>query len=336
LIDCCFADATLNVPVSYLQDFKKAIGDKQGDLGKVWMISGYRDRAASPEKIAQSAYNKLVGKDWQRVQIGKFLGAEVFAVFSVAEPPVLIFIYPDRDRMNQATKFYDAWLRLFCYYSKINWSYREARQCSRGLQSSLGGINQTIQAINRSDFDAIALKKNIKKSADYIVQLSQLEIIRQAIETNIINYRHCLERIQSRAEKIDATDLKFLQEFTTTATEKYQAQIIRDCESFQSGLAVVRSLRETIAALASLEQAERDRHLENLIASVGIGVGTASAAASSAANFAEEIATTSPLNQVPLPQPWRNFSTAFSISLVVGFLCSAIAWRILACWRPKK
>jgi len=94
--------------VSCFASLKTIADEKQGDLGKIWMISGYRDLHSNQKQIdiAQAAYKALMDKEWKSVKLGKFLGADIFdawqtpqywkSITDADKNPVLIIIYPQK------------------------------------------------------------------------------------------------------------------------------------------------------------------------------------------------------------------------------------------------
>ncbi len=93
MLDCCFEDEDSDQPLESFSELKKVIGEKQGDLGKVWMISGYfdsreidcmagilflREYFTEEIDIAKVAYKNLMGKESQRIKIVKFMEADIF------------------------------------------------------------------------------------------------------------------------------------------------------------------------------------------------------------------------------------------------------------------
>jgi hypothetical protein len=230
----------------------KTIGDeKQGDLGKIWMISGYRDLHSNqqPIDIAKAAYEALMGKEWKSVKSGKFLGGDIFEAWQTPQywksltdaekNPVLIIIYPNDDIMDKARKFYDDWLRLLCYRNKILWAYSQCRKHAETLQKRLSLLNDTILLVRESQLNLSELKEKLKLCADYAIQLEQLEILKQSIQINLPSYQTWFDFIADRSSKIGDTQLDFLSNFITIFEKQYLPQIIKDKANFKSGLSIL-------------------------------------------------------------------------------------------------
>lgn len=367
LVDCYVNDKITPQTVNWFAQLKKQAAGTTGDLGKTWMISGWvpKDSEAEPTTIASEAYQALTGREWKHVKMGKFLGADVFEVgtspdlwqsLGDTDPfncPVLIVLYPDLATMDKIVKFYDDWLRLFCYRQKILWAYREARQHAEFLRGKLSSFNEAIASINESKTDLqkmqAILENNLASFANYVIRLSQLEILSQAIATNLHNYQLYLNQIAEKSQKVGETNLRFLEEFSKIAKGQYQPQLEKDRASFKPGVAVLENLSNTVRGLVEIQQAEiqvrlisRDRSLQEAVAIAGVGVGGASAAASAISPFIDTIAHP-PASEQTTPPPtyisaWVNFGAAFSISIVIGALLSAFTWLVVRlAWphRPK-
>ncbi len=365
LVDCYVNDKITPQTVNWFAQLKKQAAGTTGDLGKTWMISGWlpKDSEAEPATIAAEAYQALTGREWKHVKTGKFLGADVFEVgvspdswqsLDDTDPyncPVLIVLYPDLASMDKIVKFYDDWLRLFCYRQKILWAYRESRRYAEFLREKLSGVNEAIASINQSKTDLGKLQEilenNLAIFANYAIALSQLEILSQAIATNLHNYQLYLNQIAEKSKKTGETNLRFLEEFSKITKGQYQPQIEKDRASFKPGVAVLENLSDTVRGLVEIQQAEldghleaRDRSLQEAVAIVGVGVGGASAAASAISPFIETIARYPDSEQTTAPptyiSAWVNFAAAFGISIVIGVVLSAFTWLVVRLAWPRR
>lgn len=336
LLDCDFDDKNSVFSVDCFQEFKNIFADKKGDLGKIWMISGYRDSSSTPEDIAKAAYKSLMGKEWQpgNVKFGNFMGADIFEISQLSpsdywkciddspedKSPVLIIIYPTADTMDKARYFYDYWLNLLCHRQKILWAYRDSRKYSKELQKQLSLINSTIKIINQSKLDLSTLKTNIAIFSNYVIQLEQLEILNQAIKVNLHNYQSWLNHITTRASQLGETKLNFLEEFSDVVTKQYQKQIEEDYNIFKPGLSVLESLRDTISQIIEIDQAESDRQFQQNVEVVGFGLATAAIAATAISPFVPNIIKTEPNENLPAVEGGINFLATTLFSILVGIL----------------
>jgi hypothetical protein len=326
--------------VSCFASLKRIADEKQGDLGKIWMISGYRDLLSNqqPIDIAQAAYQVLMGKEWKPGNLGKgkFLGADIFdawqspqywkSITDADKSPVLIIIYPNYDIMNEARKFYNDWLRLLCYRNKILWAYSQCRKNAETLQKRLSLLNDTILLVRESQLNLSELKEKLKVCTDYAIQLEQLEILKQSIEINLQNYQKFLEAIADCSREIGETQLEFLSDFTTIFEDKYLEQIIKDKAKFESGLRILENLTNGIRTLVEIERAERDRAFQAIVGIVGVGLGSGGIVASAAANYVTEIKTTPYLGNIV--HEWSNLNVVLTFSFLSGLSLTLLIWFI--------
>ncbi|AMW29845.1 hypothetical protein [Arthrospira platensis] len=120
------------------------------------------------------------------------------------------------------------------------------------------------------------------------------------------------------------------------AEQKYERQVKTDYESLSPGMILLENLIKTIEGIVEINQAKREDRLERAIAAASIGVGTASAAASSIANYSEgiltEIASFVPLRnktEAPTIHPVSTASFAFIASCLIGAFWGVLTWWIL-------
>lgn len=342
--------------------FRAKIGEVQGNLGKTWIIAAYRDSSSElePEKIAAKAYRDLTGAEWQNPQKGFFMGASIWEVWqkpnrwqnlSLEFGRVLIIIFPDRETIAKMEIFYDRWIWLFYYSSKILWAYSTTPTITKSLakedifprfeaiaSSKISGLD-----LNLSDEDLkqlkIALQKNMVTLAKQAEWLRDLTWPRQDLIVSLHNYRQRFDALKKSATELGETSLPFMEEFATIAQEKYQAQIEQDYVSLSEGLRLREKYIDTIRGIVEISQAESDRQreelektrqlrLERLIAAAGFGVGIGGIFASSSGYLTadEKIETPIPFSSITLQL--HPFAIALVLSLVSGLLAAQLAvWR---------
>ena len=349
LFDCYVDDKVTPQPLSCLQKLKSLAEYKNGNIGKTWMISGCLSPSIDAEAIAKEAYQQLTSKEWQNAKQGKFLGATVFEVWqppqkwqNVAEENyhVLVFIYQNLQLMQKTTSFYKLWLQLFCYRNKIIWAYGESQKYKLQLESLLLHIRDIISNIeNISLTDRFQeIQKILVRCPNlfskYVTQLSYLEMLEKTIYINLGNYQQCLNDILDKAKefakqdmRMEATDIKFLENFSQIAEQKYQVQISKDYASLSNGTKLLENLVNTIAGMVEIERIERDRtftkNLTNTIAIASIGVATSS--------------VTATIVSKKIPQSSDNISTTTALvwSIASGVIPVAIALIVLRIIRRK-
>lgn len=362
LLDCSVDDKSKPYSIERYKDIKKIADEKHGNLGKNWVISGYLPSESDEQLklLVKEICELLIPEDCQlNSQWGKFMDGLVFETkpLSLTKQKIgeenygLIILYRDKSNMEKANNFYRDWMQMFCFRNKIIWAYDNAQQLKKVLERKFLRIEEEIPEIkfiapeaSLSSRNLEHLKRGLKKSRHtlyaYATGLSSLEVQLQTLETNLQNYQDCLKIISNKAREAGETDLKFLRIFSNTAINKYKTQIKSDIASLSPGLRMLENLTDTIRGIVEVEQAESDRRLENLIAAAGVGVGTASAAASSIANFVKEIREpqiiqkpAEPLTPPPPPSPWSNFWFAFFFSILIGAAFGIGTWLLLAFFR---
>ena len=356
------ADKMTPQPVSCFQKPLKPLLDKKtGNLGKTCILYGYLPPGEDAATVATEIYKEFMGIEpplsWQSQQPhqgnankGMFLGGEIFAAW---EPPrnwetlpeyrgLYIILYPNPEPTLQvlqaASKLYDIWLQLFWFQNKIIWAYDNSRQLKIKLEADFISIRETFAAIQQIDtengnLDLGSLQKLVKNKsktiASYAANLSLMEIQSQTLAINLHNWKICRSQLQAEAQKLGTTDLSFLDQFSLVVENQYIQQLEKDADIFKPGLQALENLINPLSSIVELTQAERDRHLEKLIAAVGIGVGSAGTVASGSASSIEKL--TEPIfTQTQYPAVAKPVYTAVCVlllSYVIGRIAGYLVWR---------
>ncbi|WP_333143551.1 hypothetical protein [Microcoleus sp. B13-B6] len=280
----------------------------------------------------------------------------------------------DEEFQQVAGNFNQYWLELFGYQNKIFWAQEQALSLKRELETGFlkirnilaeikllanhknkneDGQIQQVEDIEVENVIAIKeIKAIIKNSAgtiaDYAINLSYLKIQLTTIETQLQNHRLLIDHIETQGQPFGKTNLDGIREFNKVVENRHIKQVEQDYASLRPGLEALENLLHPIQSLVDLEEGERDRRLENWIAVIGIGMGTASIAASAIANFVEKIRQPQTIETIPpsksptpsTPQtlplsPWSNFWFAFLISIAIGSafsLLTLISLPIVRSW----
>ena len=311
-------------------------------IGETWLVWGQlpNDRQDALE-TAKNCFQRLQlpnDANWDRDLFGKgtIANATFYELWSPREANefddryhLLILLFDakgDRAAINNAIKkLFADFLRLFHYRNKIFWAYRQSRQLRQNLKQPSNLIpkivNNTLTKVNSAAIDLAQLQDSLadmlKVMVDYSANLNYLEEQRYTIEVNLDNYQKRLQQMEGYDGDVTLDPFHRFHHF---ARDKYLQQIQNDRASLTPGLTLLENSIRTIEGINQIEQTKSDRSLEKEIAAVGIGVGTASAAASSVANFAKQM----------LPQPLRNspglgFILAFTISIGIGYAFYRVA-----------
>ena len=303
LLDCSFDNFTESQPASIFATLKAEIEQKlkgkKATLGQTWMLSGYLPNSPknSPEDIAKLSYEALIpDSNWQEdlEDTGNFLGATIFELFqyrillkedsssvdhiqSIQENiHIIIAIYPNLEAAKKASNFYRDWIVLFSYRHKILWAYGQSRVLKQSIKNYYSAVEEQLENTEQKNTKQLDFSKaqetliEVQRALNhYTADLKKLDFQASTIDINLGNYKKRLEKMQKRAG--EETDLKFLNDFTTTVTEKYQLQIHKDTENLDRALKL---LNDTVAAVkiqVEIEKAKGDSNFQELITIVGVG-----------------------------------------------------------------
>jgi hypothetical protein len=320
-------------------------------LGQAWMLSGWLPEHGNqtPKELAQDCY-KVFSKDgnWQRDFQGEgtLAGGQIFQLWQpqyslntladssnplpLENTPILIAIYPNRESAQKAANFYQDWLGLFCYYSKINWAYAQSRLIKKnifGYYRKIESDRQKLPVDNRQSIgyqltDSKRSLDNIQQDIkQYSIDLLGLAFQKQVIDINLTNYQTRRELIRQR---LDAdSQLDFLNKFSDLVTKKYMVQIDKDSENMQLGFRLVEDNINAVRSRIELAKAERDRSFQEFVAVVGAGIAGVSFAPADK-NCDPIFGKTAVLCKVPV-----------LFSLLVFVIVASLTWFIRKQWKRE-
>ncbi|NJL02519.1 MAG: hypothetical protein HC910_18910 [Spirulinaceae cyanobacterium SM2_1_0] len=249
---------------------------------------------------------------------------------------LLVLLFPANcppEALKIVERLYRELLQLWHYRHKLQWVAWQARQQKQDLKQAASAIQQRVRQLPDRVLGTIDLNQlqrdltaTLTGFAAYAANLSTLEAYKYAIATNLDNYEKRLATLTEFAQTIEpdrtwfqhfqrspeGSGLELLADFGQYAREKYQPQVTADHNSASASLRLLENTIKTIEGIIQLEQAKRDRQLEQRIASVGSGVGAASVfATTGVGKFSDN--------------KWHDFWTVSVLSILVGFAC---AWLI--------
>lgn len=342
-IDCSINNQTEPQPTKAFTILKAEIEQKLnlqlGIIGKTWMLSGWlpENSSQTPEDIAKDCYSSLFKGSWQPSK-GTFLGGNIFEIshsentntlLNDDKNHVIIAIYPHRESAEYAAEFYQDWMGLFCYRSKIIWAYWQSRLIKKSLLNHYKKIEENRKITRQSN--SLHKKQNLATSyqilnnidsilQQYTIDLLNLSFQKQIIEINLANYQIRLALIQEKAGENDQLD--FLEEFSDIATKKYLPQIIKDIENMQLGLQLLEDTINATRSRIEVEKAERERNFQELVAVAGAGIATISLIQDPAKDCKD------------IFQQVRFFCNyPFSSSVMVGIIVGFVVWWLRKQWR---
>jgi len=312
-------------PVNCLADLKAELDGRLSEpsstIGQVWMVSG-QIPDFTPEKaeaIAQACCQvPELELDWNRDLRGKSefmggmlfdlwryrfkglnnaLGSDSISIFNIQQLQdnhhVIIAFYPDSRIAREASEFNFDWLRLFAYRSKIIWAYGQSQYLRKKLKDDFIAIQKSIRDFNQAQARRLNLKKLRQTLVDaqntlsnYSINLKYLNTQKRTIEVNLLNYRRRLDRIQQRLTNFQAASvLECLKQFGDDVERRYLLQVQSDYENFSPGLSLLENLINSVRGVTEIDQSERDRNFQEIIAVAGVGLAAGALAASSAEQF---------------------------------------------------
>jgi hypothetical protein len=228
---------------------------------------------------------------------------------------VLIIFYPDEAACSNGARYYNSWRDLFCCRNKIIWAYEQGKKLKQSLLKEYKKSvidNTSLPNLSQKDLSELKneLQKNIDKMSSYVQNINLLATQQHTVEVNLTNYKKILDAYFLKN--------KLLKNFSNIVEKTYKVQLEKDYLSLNPGLAVLENITTTIRGMVELEQAQRDRNLNNTVAIVGVGLATS------------QIASSIIIAQEPPPQYLPFFkTTAFWWSLATGIVASLILWSIL-------
>ena len=320
----------------------------------------------SQEELAKQNLSKEEFLDWawklNQKQRGKFLGADFFVAW---QPPqiwedlplyrgIYIILYPDPEPqlkiLDEAAHFHENWLRLFWFQNKIFWARDQGRELKQKLEENFGKMRETALEIKRinlgegkpsvSDLDLqhlqSVLKNRSKTIANYALNLSLLEIQQTTLDTNLYNYRLCLEDLEAKAKRTEETDLGVLRQFADIADRRYKTQLQKDYASLKPGLDALENLINPLNSIVDLEQAQRDRDFQANVETWGFGLAIAAVVAATFSPAVPTILKHEKSDRPPEALAVETFVVATAVSLLAGFVARFLAPLFLRIGKKRR
>jgi hypothetical protein len=182
------------------------------------------------------------------------------------------------------------------------------------------------------------LKQLLRTSLRYSQQLRNLEYAHNTIAINHTNYRTTLEQMEQLAQM----PLGGFWVFGEKEAVAFQEQIRADLNYFKQGSGLLDTAIASIRGLVEVDQAERDRRLEqqnetlqDQIQAVGVGIATGAIIASTSALI---------FQQEPMSFPWQAYHGdrphPFMFALLLSFAFAFVGWGLakwlIGCSRKRR
>ncbi len=228
---------------------------------------------------------------------------------------------------------------LFFYERKIHQNYLDSREEYKRANRDIKTIEETIRTFppniatnvppDLSEDELRSLKQEIKNLLDLSLRYSQrmrsLVTFENTIAINRQNYLNTLTRMEIKSQ----SDLTGWRDKANQIFGMFQGQIKADLVYLQQGERLLDTAINTIRGLVEIDQAERDRTLENRIQIAGWGIAAGAIVASTSALIFQE----------PMTYPWQEqhgdrlhpFILAVLLSLAFAGLASLVAIILIKC-----
>lgn len=195
---------------------------------------------------------------------------------------ILVWVYCESETSEILVNYYNKFVDLFYDLNKTIAAYHRSRKVYQVTRKDYQEIKTYLDNL----FQKIPVDKNLdeaelqefkhylkdipKKYLLYSQLIQELEQCRLTIEINAQNYRREIRDIQSQ---LPSEDISFLRKFADEDCHLFIEQIQADLGYLQDGAALLENAMTAIQGRVEIEQAERDRSLENTVQVLGIAFG---------------------------------------------------------------
>ncbi|MCG6136906.1 MAG: hypothetical protein MET45_20090 [Nostoc sp. LLA-1] len=266
------------------------IPEKPSFLGQTLLITGWltgaKDKRISQE-IASECLKSIFPDNFQLPPFnrqGELFGSPIFeyGLFSQLAnyQHVLIWLFADEEADIKFNQCYQELLDLFFFRTKSVKAYKDSRKVYQKLDLAYRQIETITENLpkiddqkSRKKLDLTDLQNQLQAlpqlALEYTRLLRNLEEYQNTIAINTYNYN---ERLQHIRDTVDH-NIGFLEIFSQKNSPYFQQQITADLGYFRHGSELLDKVIDTIRGIVEIEQAKRDRSLENTIQRLGIGFG---------------------------------------------------------------
>ena len=348
--------ANIDINVPQIKHFKPSCflpSQIQASLGQTLWIYGEVDANNTHQDcqlLAEKIANALVAATNLNpvfTDSGELFASSLF-IYQANDPnepnnPVKqcqILILLNNQQANTVQLIVDAgeWvLKLLCCYHKIlfvNYQASQSYSNARSIYSYLENKIQEFQTLISNPKTQISdLKKLLseipQKSFDYTRCLQDLQTHNTSIQTNIKNYRTCLNKITAINNQ---TSPQFWQDFLDKECKKLQKQIQTDINYLTPGQELFGQFVDTIRGIVETEQTESDRSLERTVQVLGIGFGGGAIFSGIIVQHIDKI--NQPIPIISPQTPLNPFLASLVLSIIATIGCTFIA--MLGIWITKR
>ncbi|MBR8837666.1 MAG: hypothetical protein DSM106950_27575 [Stigonema ocellatum SAG 48.90 = DSM 106950] len=285
---------TQDVDISLLSKFNQnhclILNQNNFFIGQTLLITAWVSDHKDKNKIAEECLTAVFPSPSQRPPFhreGELFRSPIFeyGLFSQIKTyqHVLIWLFTNKQTDNNFNECYQDLLDLFFFRAKAVKAYQDSREIYHQLALEYEEIEKIIDGIpkNKSHGDSETLKsEDLKKFKEQLKSLPQLSVKYTRLLRNLDEYQNTIsinsENYASKLRKMSSKigdDLRFLKTFSEESSPFFQKQITSDLGYFKHGSTLLEQAVAAIRGLVEIEQAERDRSLEQTIQVIGVGLG---------------------------------------------------------------
>lgn len=303
-------------------------------------LTGAKDEKLLP-KIAQECLEAVFPNPSQRPPLsrqGELFGSPIFeyGLFSQLAnyQHVLIWLFRDSKADENFNLCYQELLDLFFFRTKVVKSYQDSRRIYHDVSSAYKEIENAIDNLPKKGENDEVTTDELKELKNKLKELPQLALRYTRLLRNVEDYQNTIVINESNySEKLQQingirknADLLFLKTFSQENSPFFQKQIQADLGYFRHGSTLLEQAISSIRGIVEIEQAERDRSLENTIQIVGVGLGAGAIVSGVVTQHIDKPFT------ISLNKPLHPIVTCLLLSLAATLFFGWLAWL----WTQRK
>ncbi|MEM9924515.1 MAG: hypothetical protein AAF915_12330 [Cyanobacteria bacterium P01_D01_bin.50] len=270
---------------------------------------------------------------------GKLLGSPIFEYNNDADSPkeqchILIWLNtnPETKELENSGKYYYPLIKLLLCRSKIIYVNNQAIRCNQQARKEYTELEKIVSEFNQIKNN---INQNLEKlqqwlmnvpevSFEYARYLRDLQIHRTTIRTNLENYRLNLNIIDQLCNQ---DDLQFLSNFIKLTQNTYIQQININLEYLTPANDFFKQMIETIRGVVEIEEAKRDKSLQETVQVLGVALGGGAIVSGVVAEYIEKPVTLPIYDNYQIQPIMISLIWSFLATLFFGLL--AFGWTQL-------